>query len=748
MATVSLGKVKFSWKGAYSSSTTYYEQDVVSFNGTTYICTTDSTSGTAPATVTTNLGTSTLSYYVKVIADGGSNYFHVDVTDGTGTYVKQKYLKLIEGNTYKIYQSDSSNDTHPLLFSSTSDGTHGGGVAYTSGVTYYLDGSAVSLATYQSGSFASATTRYIQIVVPTDAPNLFYYCHAHTGMGGSAPTAKLSVTVTVTTSNWNQFAQGVDSTGSVEGDILYYDGTQLASLPVGSENQVLKIDEATLLPNWEAESVRSGTKVARLKDFGMAGTYQGTTVLMDDGTLRYWGGNTAYNAGIGYLSNSKSQPIALPFPQEFPRINTTLTGQFMTDYRKMGACIDKNKHLWTWGTNVDGSMGIGVTTAGGTYEGRKGVPVNISKRTNFTGGIGSTTTEANRKKIVEIATPHGTDGTHGAVIVRDEDGKVHGTGYNAHGLMGQSNTTAQSQFKEYPTFGSTTDLKAKQIKLSNSTVPCLITLTNNGDVYHTGYSSYYQHGENNTTAHNVPTIVPNVGTTAGETPIDRLACVSYKGVFVIDTSDNMWNWGYDNNGAFGRGGVVGNYYNPTNVMANVDKVQCANTGTNYNGTLIIKKDGTLWGSGYNGYGQLGQGNTTQITSFAECKFSLLQSDGSYADQTLSSASMPFTIIEARFTGSASTITSAVLTSEGKVYTCGYNAHGQCGQGITGNNYIFKEVFGLPSKVAQIEGVGYSSSSSWNARMEDGQLYAWGNGTGYAIPEDDAHHSYVPKLVIF
>ena len=115
-----------------------------SFNGTTYICTQDSTSNVVPATVSTNLGTATEEYYAKVQADGGSNYFYIDVTDGSGTYVKQKYLKLIEGNTYKFYQNDSSNANHPLLFSATSDGTHttspSAGTTYSSGVTYYLDG--------------------------------------------------------------------------------------------------------------------------------------------------------------------------------------------------------------------------------------------------------------------------------------------------------------------------------------------------------------------------------------------------------------------------------------------------------------------------------------------------------------------------------------------------------------------------------------------------------------------------------
>ena len=47
----------------------------------------------------------------------------------------QPTISLIKGNTYIFDQSDSSNDGHPLQFSTTSNGTHGGGTAYTTGVT-------------------------------------------------------------------------------------------------------------------------------------------------------------------------------------------------------------------------------------------------------------------------------------------------------------------------------------------------------------------------------------------------------------------------------------------------------------------------------------------------------------------------------------------------------------------------------------------------------------------------------------
>ena len=73
---------------------------------------------------------------------------------------------------------------HPFALSTTSDVTHGGGSEYTTGVT--RDSSANTL-TY---------------VVPTSAPQLYYYCTNHPGMGGTANTpAAVNNTIQVTTTN-------------------------------------------------------------------------------------------------------------------------------------------------------------------------------------------------------------------------------------------------------------------------------------------------------------------------------------------------------------------------------------------------------------------------------------------------------------------------------------------------------------------------------------------------------------------
>lgn len=106
-------------------------------------------------------------FTVTVSNPGSGNKYFIDS-------VQQDTVNLTEGNTYKFDQSDSSNSGHPLRFSTTSNGTHGGGTQYTTGVT-------------TNGTPGSAGA-YTQITVASGAPTLYYYCTNHSGMGGQANT--------------------------------------------------------------------------------------------------------------------------------------------------------------------------------------------------------------------------------------------------------------------------------------------------------------------------------------------------------------------------------------------------------------------------------------------------------------------------------------------------------------------------------------------------------------------------------
>ena len=123
-------------------------------------------------------------YRVVVVSDGGNKYRFRNSAN-TATFAQSAVtLELQSGGTYTFDLSDSSVDGHPMKFSTTSNGTHGGGTVYSTGVTYKLDGSTVTESAYVSG-FNAATTRQIILNVQ-NTTTLYYFCHYHSGMGGQA----------------------------------------------------------------------------------------------------------------------------------------------------------------------------------------------------------------------------------------------------------------------------------------------------------------------------------------------------------------------------------------------------------------------------------------------------------------------------------------------------------------------------------------------------------------------------------
>tara|TARA_R100001509_G_scaffold133056_1_gene86655 strand:+ start:1539 stop:3368 length:1830 start_codon:yes stop_codon:yes gene_type:complete len=151
----------------------------------------------------------TITYNVTVADDSGNKYYLSTYSGSAPT------ISLIKGNTYIFDQSDSSNDGHPLQFSITSNGTHGGGAAYTTGVT--VVGTAG-----QSGS-------YVQIVTSDSTPStLYYYCTNHSNMGGTA-----NVVEPVTVYNHEQ-GLNYDS-GSVF--------CETGPISIGNGDQVTKVTE-------------------------------------------------------------------------------------------------------------------------------------------------------------------------------------------------------------------------------------------------------------------------------------------------------------------------------------------------------------------------------------------------------------------------------------------------------------------------------------------------------------------------
>src|SRR6056300_217762 len=85
MATVNLGSIKFKWKGTYAGGTAYTIDDVVSYNGSSYICILAST-GNLPTNAT----------YFEQMSSAGTN--GTDGTDLTTTLTTQGDILYRDGS--------------------------------------------------------------------------------------------------------------------------------------------------------------------------------------------------------------------------------------------------------------------------------------------------------------------------------------------------------------------------------------------------------------------------------------------------------------------------------------------------------------------------------------------------------------------------------------------------------------------------------------------------------------------------
>ena len=141
MATVNLGRIKFVWQGAYSGATAYVADDVVSYNGSSYICILASTNNLPTNTTYWNLMAQTGTDITSLagLAQGDVLYYNgtawvrlgagtsgqVLTTQGSGANpqwntVSQNFVSAnyYEWNT-RTSPSQSSSDTQLVEFTST-----------------------------------------------------------------------------------------------------------------------------------------------------------------------------------------------------------------------------------------------------------------------------------------------------------------------------------------------------------------------------------------------------------------------------------------------------------------------------------------------------------------------------------------------------------------------------------------------------------------------------------------------------
>lgn len=88
--------------------------------------------------------------------------------------------------------------------------------------------------------------------------------------------------------------------------------------------------------------------------------------------------------------------------------------------------------------------------------------------------------------------------------------------------------------------------------------------------------------------------------------------------------------------------------------------------------------------------------------------------------------------------------TAILTTEGQVYTCGSNTHGQLGHGDTVDRPTPRvvELFKDLGHVVQVA----AGASYTFAVTDDGTVHSFGSCTNFCLGHGDQHDEFLPRAI--
>ena len=274
--------------------------------------------------------------------------------------------------------------------------------------------------------------------------------------------------------------------------------------------------------------------------------------------------------------------------------------------------------LWVCGANNKGQLGLG-------------------------GGASTTFTKAaDAVKSVYCGYDH--------TMILKNDGTLWGCGYNNYGELGVGDASSRSIFTQAIT--NADNIESVYCGIYNTSV-----LKNDGTFWVCGYNGEGQLGLGNEPN---KTTLTQVMTNADD--IKLACCGSY---YAIMSKKDGTLWGCGENG-YGQLGLENrsnrNILTIINSAPGNIKMICC--GEHH--TIVLKNDGTLWGSGYNVYGQLGLGDTNNRTIFTKITNN----------------------VKSVYCGGTHTI---ILKNDGTLWGCGYNNWGQLGLGDTNDRTTFTQI---------------------------------------------------------
>ena len=281
--------------------------------------------------------------------------------------------------------------------------------------------------------------------------------------------------------------------------------------------------------------------------------------------------------------------------------------------------------LWGCGNNQYGQLGLGDTT----------------NRTTFT----QITANADDIKSVYCGSNH--------TFILKNDGTLWGTGYNGNGQLGLGDGNNRTTFTQIT--ANADDIKSVYCGWNHTLI-----LENDGTLWGCGDNQYGQLGLGDNTDRYIFTQI-----TTNTNDIKSVYCGTNH-TFILENDGTLWGTGYNVYGQLGLGDTT-NRTTFTVITTNTNDIKSVCCGENH--TLILKNDGTLWGTGYNGNGQLGLGDGNNRTTFTQITAN--------ADD-----------IKSVYCGWNHTL---ILENDGTLWGCGDNQYGQLGLGDNTDRYIFTQI---------------------------------------------------------
>ena len=294
-----------------------------------------------------------------------------------------------------------------------------------------------------------------------------------------------------------------------------------------------------------------------------------------DGTL--WGLGKNHSGQLGQNSHQSPGNHGLSSPVQ---IGSDAT--WNTAYMASGAsatCTKTDGTLWVWGGSWWGEAAQNSANSGGQYYWSS--PVQIPG----TWGLG----------------PNKISGSGNWRSGIKADGTLWVWGYNGNGVLGQNQAQPQISGVSSPIQVPGTDWHKV---LTGSQVLQAGAIKVDGTLWMWGSNVKGELGQNNTTYYSSPVQIPGTYWANGR--------FMNESVILSKTDGTLWAMG---NGASGQLGLNNetNYSSPTQVGTDtnwdIDKF-----AGGWNNVIATKTDGTLWGWGQNGQGQLSQNSTIQYSS--------------------------------------------------------------------------------------------------------------------------------------